>query len=134
MKKLIVIALTLTLVSTLVMGCSSNKKPSPSPQSSSAPVEQPSQSIPASKPEESPVPVSNDVQNPKLVEATGVYNGKVDTNFIEIKLDNSSTPTEFSIAEITDNLKGYNKNDKVKITFTVSEDKQYILKSIEKVK
>jgi len=115
----------------MITGCGPKEKPSPSPQNTSAPSQQTNQSTPDSKAEEPSE--KNDEVTPKVKEETGIYNGKVDNNFIEIKLDSTGTPIEFNIMEIEDTLKEFNKNDRVKITYIVNDDKQHILKSIEKI-
>lgn len=128
MKKVIAVILTALFVSGLIFGCSPKVK-SPAPDKSAA-VTQDSN---AQENPKSETPKANTTSD-ELKQATGTYNGQSDNTFIEIKLDDMEKPLEFSIEEVQDSFKGFEEGNKVKITYIINENKQYILKSIEKSK
>lgn len=129
MKKMLSILLTVALISTLSVGCTPKQKPVSSVQSSPVSTSSTSQPAQSSQPPASSSSINNQEQ---VLAGTGTYNGQSDTNFVEIKLDGTNNPIEFNIEEIKDSFKGLNLGQKVKLTYKISDSKQYILKSIEK--
>jgi len=129
MKKITAVVLTIVIVLIMLSACSLKGK-EPSKDQNAAPsssTTQNGQTNQGGTPDGKVASKENTV-----IEATGIYNGQVDTTFVEIKLDGESSPREFSILEIMDSFKGFQPRDKVKLKYTVDKDNQRMLKSIEK--
>lgn len=132
MKKIVAVILTSLLLMSLAAGCGSKvETPAPKPGSTVTESEKEPE-VPAAKPDNGSE--KEDVKEEEAKEATGTYMGQVDNNFIELKLDGADSPSEFNIEKVADSVKGLKEGTKVKITYTINENKQYILKSIEKAR
>lgn len=134
MKKIVAVILTSLLLTSLVSGCGKKvETPAPKPGSEVTETreEQKEQETSASQPDTGSE--KEDVKEDEAKEATGTYMGQVDNNFIELKLDGADSPSEFNIEQVSDSVKGLKEGAKVKITYIVDDNGQYILKSIEKV-
>ncbi len=65
----------------------------------------------------------------EILEITGIYQGQIDNNSIEVKINDSFMV--FRNSEITKYIADYKKDDSVKITYTTSAEGQFLLLSME---
>lgn len=73
---------------------------------------------------------SEEVTSDITKEAEGTYNGAIDNNSVEIKLDGEKEPMAFRTEELND-FKAPEENAKVKISYYINADGQNVLKNIE---
>lgn len=73
---------------------------------------------------------SEEVTSDITKEAEGTYNGAIDNNSVEIKLDGEKEPMAFRTEELKD-FKAPEENAKVKISYYINADGQNVLKNIE---
>ena len=69
------------------------------------------------------------VDGPKVFTVEGIYQGQIDNNSIEVKIDESFEV--FRSAEMSKLITDYRKDDIVKITYSISEEGWFILVNIE---
>ena len=133
MKKISAVILAVLLISILAVGCAPKTNAPTQEQNTTLPAEgQKEDGNVNQEVKDEEKENSNELSN-ELIEAEGIYEGRVDNNFIEIKLETAENPVEFNIMEIADSFGEFDAGSKVKITYVVDENNQNILKSIEKV-
>jgi len=133
MKKISAVILAVLLISILAVGCAPKTNAPTQEQNTTLPAEgQKEDGNVNQEVKDEEKENSNELSN-ELIEAEGIYEGRVDNNFIEIKLETAENPVEFNIMEIADSFGEFDAGSKVKITYIVDENNQNILKSIEKV-
>lgn len=134
-KKIITLLLLTIFCLGLATGCDINvKDPNPTPPSQNQPEDN------KTKEEERTDPNQNQEQDEAtgVKQNTGIYQGLIDSNSIEIKIDGAPEDTAYkafalsaSVIEGFEQL-GLDTGDKVSFTYTEEEDQQPLISEISK--